>query len=135
MEEGSGAEGVDGTNAGGAEGGPYLKPAGGASELEVAGGGVEIGVLSTGVGGDGVFVGAAVGAGAGGAKEEDGSEDGGAGEIDWGDDVATAGVSETGGLEIGAGVEIATLPAHVSMLTVLPASSTQTTTSSAVTVT
>jgi hypothetical protein len=134
VEEGSGAEGVDGADAGGAEGGPYLKPAGGASEFEAAGGGAEIGVLSTGVGG-GVFVGASVGAGAGRAKKEDGSRDGGAGEIDRGDDVAPAGVSETGGLEIGVGVETATLAARVSMLTVLPAWSTQTTTSGAVTVT
>jgi hypothetical protein len=49
--------------------------------------------------------------------------------------VATVGVSETVALEIGDGVEIATLAVRVSMLTVLPASSTQTTTSGAVTVT
>ena len=135
MEEGSGAGGADGSDAGGAEGGPYLKSAGVTSEFEAVGRGVEIGALSKGVGGGRVVVGASVGAGAGGAKKEDGSEDGRAGATDWDDGVATTGVSETVGLEIGDGVEIATLAVRVSMLTVLPASLTQTTTSGAVTVT
>lgn len=135
MEEGSGAGGADGRDAGSAEGGAYLKPAGGTSEFEAAGGGAEIGAISTGAGGGGVVVGASVGADAGGARKEGGSGDGGAGGTDWGDGVATAGVSEIDGLEIGACVEPATLAVRVSMLTVLPASSTQTITSGAVTVT
>jgi hypothetical protein len=134
VEEGSGAEGVDGADEGDAEGGAYLKPAGGTSEFEVAGGGVEIGALSTGTGGGGVVVGASVGAGSGVAKE-DGRGDGGAGETDWGDGVVAEGASETDGLEIGANVGPATLAVRVSMLTVLPVSSTQTITSGAVTVT
>jgi hypothetical protein len=133
--DGSGAEAADGVDAGGAELCPYLKFAGGTSEFEAIGGGVERGALSRGAGGGAVVVDASVGAGAGGAKKEDGSGDGGAGDTDWGDGVATAGVSEIDGLEIGAGVEIATLAVRVSTLTVLPASSTQTTTSGAVTVT
>jgi hypothetical protein len=135
VEEGSGAGGADGSDAGGAEGDPYLKLAGVTSEFEIVGRGVEIGALSKGVGGGSVVVGASVGAGAGGAEKEDGSGDGRAGAIDWDDGVATAGVSETVGLEIGDGVEVATLVVRVSMLTVLPASLTQTTTSGAVTVT
>jgi hypothetical protein len=82
-----------------------------------------------------VVVAASVGAGAGVAKKEDGSDDGRAGETDWGDGVAAAGVSETDGLEIAASVGPSTLAVRVSMLTVLPASSTQTITSGAVTVT
>jgi hypothetical protein len=139
VEEGSGAEDVDGSDTGGVEGGPYLKSVGVTSEYEAVGRGAEIGALSKGAGGGRVVVGASVGAGAGagagGAKKEDGSGDGRAGATDWDDGVATAGVSETVGLEIGDSVEIATLAVRVSMLTVLPASSTQTTTSGAVTVT
>lgn len=112
-----------------------MKPAGGTSELEVAGKGTEIGALSTDAGGGEVVVGASVGAGAGAAKKEDGSSDDRAGETDWSDGVAAAGVSETDGLEIGADVGPATLAVRVSMLTVLPVSSTQTITSGAVTVT
>jgi hypothetical protein len=135
VEEGSGAEGADGADEGSAEGGAYLKPAGGKSKLEVAGGGAEVGALSTDAGGGGVVVGASVGAGAGVAKKEGGSGGGRAGETDWGDGVAAARVPEADGLEIGAGVGPATLAVRVSMLTVLPVSSTQTITSGAVTVT
>ena len=135
MEEGSGAGGVGGSDAGGVEGGPYLGSAGVMSEFEAVGTGVEIGALSKGAGEGRVVVGASVGAGAGGARKEDESGDGRAGATGWNDGVATAGVSETVGLEIGDGVEIATLVVSVSMLIVLPASLTQTTTSGAVTVT
>ena len=135
MEEASGAGGAGDLDAGGTEDGPYLGSAGVTSEFEVAGTGVEIGALSKGAREGRVVVGASVGAGAGGAKKEDESADGRAGTIGWDDGVATAGVSETVGLEIGDGVEIATLVVRVSMLTVLPASLTQTTTSGAVTVT
>lgn len=135
MGEGFGAGGADGSDVGGAEGGPYLGSAGVTSEFEAVERGVEIGALSKGSGEGRVVVGASVGAGAGGAKKEGESGDGRDGATGWDDGVATAGVSETVGLEIGDGVEIAALVVRVSMLTVLPASLTQTTTSGAVTVT
>jgi hypothetical protein len=135
VEGGSGAEDVNDADAGGTEGGAEPKFAAETLELEVAGGGAEMGTLSTGAEGDGVVVGVSVGTGAEVATKEDGGGVGGTSETGWSDGVAMVGVSEIDELGIGAGVEVATLAVRVSMLTVLPASSTQTTTSGAVTVT
>jgi hypothetical protein len=57
VEEGTGVEGEDGSDAGGAEGGPYLKSAGVTSGFEAIGRGAEIGALSKGAGGGRVVVG------------------------------------------------------------------------------
>ena len=136
MPEVVGAEctGTEGGGAGGtgcAEGGPSLEPAGGASEVGVAGadvgaslaagGGAGAGALSTGAGAVGGVVGVSVVTGAGRAKKEDGSSDGETKATDWVEaGVTTEGVSETDGVRIGAGVEAAMLLVRVSMLTVLP---------------
>jgi hypothetical protein len=71
----------------------------------------------------------------GGAKKEDGIGDGSTRGTDWADGVTTSEESETDGVGTRAGVELGMLLVRVSMLTVLPWSSTQTTTSGAVTVT